>query len=342
MNDHLEPLKLEEYLSRTLSPAALLAADDHLAQCTECRERAALSAPPIRQLRRSFAPAHLNQDSLAAYAEGRLSDAAARAHLRECAQCREEAEDLLRFVREGTRTAPAREPRVWWRLAAAAAVCALVVGAMILRSRQESVRIAAVAPATRSLPADLRELRDEALKDGRVAIPAGIVSLRGETETQLGGGAPDSQPELQTPVGTGILTARPEFRWKPVPGAQQYEAIVFDANAREIASSGPLQQPEWTPAQDLDSGEVYFWELTVLVNGKRITAPRPPAPQARFLVIPETDRARLADLAVRFPQEHVLLGVLYARAGALDEARQQWRTAIASGHPEAARLLDSI
>ena len=341
MSDHLEAAQLEGYLARTLDPAALLAADDHIAHCSACRERAAASVPPIRQLRRSFAARHLSQESLSDYAEGRLSDRGAQAHLRECAQCRAEAGDLRAFVREGKRRPATASPaRLWWRLAAAAALCALAIAAVIvLRNRPHTPNLAAI-PGNAALPADLAAMRDTALKTGRLFVPPEIAALRGERESQLGT-ATESQPQLETPVGTGVLSPRPEFRWKPVADAQRYEVVLFDAQGNPAASSGALQSPSWTPPRDLAEG-TYFWELNVVVNGKRITAPRPPAPQARFLVITQAERLRLATLAARYPRDHVLLGILYARAGALDDARRELAAAAAGGQKDAQRLLASL
>ena len=92
----------------------------------------------------------------------------------------------------------------------------------------------------------------------------------------------------------------------------------------------------------MEAGKVYLWQLTASVRGTRITAPRPPAPEARFLVAPVSERSRLADLAARFPEEHVLLGVLYAQAGALADARREWRVVTEEGHAEAARLAEQL
>src|SRR5947208_1691045 len=44
MQDHLTTEQAESYLRRSLSPADLLAADDHLAGCVECRSALALDS----------------------------------------------------------------------------------------------------------------------------------------------------------------------------------------------------------------------------------------------------------------------------------------------------------
>jgi hypothetical protein len=340
MTHHLLNSQIEAYFQRTLDPAALLAADDHLAACAACRERAERSASSIRQLHRSLTVAHLTQEQFELYADGRLNDADANAHLRECPECLAEADDLTQFVRAGTSIKPAGT-MAWWRLAMAAAICAAVVGgALLLRSTREPAPVVRKAEAS-LLPDDLRDLRDQALRVGRIAVPPEISALRGRTETQLGSSTAP-QAELLFPVGTAVLSSRPAFRWRPFPGAQQYEVSLFTISGRPVARSGPLHQTSWTPGSDLAGGEVYVWELSVAVNGKQIIAPRPPAPQARFLVIAEAERLRLADIATRFPSEHVLLGVLYAQAGALDDARRELRAAVAAGQSGAVPLLKSL
>lgn len=124
-------------------------------------------------------------------------------------------------------------------------------------------------------------------------------------------------------------------------GAEWYEVAIFNTSFQQVAASGRLQGTAWKTAA-LEEGKVYLWQLTVPVGGRRLTAPRPPAPEARFVVLRAEESARLASVAARFPREHVLLGVLYARAGAVAEARTEWEAAVAEGHVEARKLLDSL
>jgi hypothetical protein len=337
MSEHLTVEQLEWYRNRTLQSSALLAADDHLASCSVCRERAAALAPPVRQLRQSLSPQHLTEEQIEAYAERSLSDPEARAHLQECAACLAEAEDLRQFVSHGK----IRNRNAWWKPAAAAAVILIGAGAaMFLAGYRGSVKVAFDKPAV-TLPAEFRQLTDEAVKTGRVTIPPEIAALAGKTETQLGTSAVPPL-ELENPVATGTLSARPEFQWTAAPGAKGYQVSVFDNDGNLIFKSPSVETLSWTPGQDLPSGKTYFWELSATVDGRIVTAPRPPTPQARFLIIETAETERLADIAARFPQEHLMLGVAYAHAGALADARREWQTAIDEGHSEAARLLADL
>src|SRR5258707_12602748 len=121
---HLDARSLEAYRNRTLDPASLLAAADHLAECAECRARAAEESPAIGHLRHSLEPSHLSEAGLEAFAEDSLSDPKACEHLAECARCSEDAHDLRRFVRP-QRSAPAQ----WGRLPAASAMVCARLGA---------------------------------------------------------------------------------------------------------------------------------------------------------------------------------------------------------------------
>jgi hypothetical protein len=330
VNGHLTAAEIESYRARRLDPAALLAADDHLASCTNCRERAAQNAPSFESLRRSFDAGHLTEEQLRGYAEGRLADAEAAAHLDQCPRCREDAEDLRNFVRQAS---PPAKSRVRWIIPVGLAAAACL--AWWIASPRPHPQF---VPVAQTLPDDLRRLRDEAAASGKVAVPPAVAALAGERGTLLGSHSANDAA-LEAPIATAVLVARPEFRWKAVPGAASYEVSVFDPDFHPVFSSGPTQALSWTPQSDLQPGKTYLWQLTATAGGRNITAPRPPAPEARFLVLPADEQARMADLAARFPSDHVLLGVLYARAGALDEARREWRIAVSEGHSEAARLL---
>jgi len=120
--EHLTPDRMNRYAFRTLDVEALLAADDHLAACPECRGRmvdeAGLAAT-VRSLGREVGaarrpePDHLAYEAVEALAEERLRGAArevAELHVEGCATCAGEVADLRAFVaahREARRAAAA-------------------------------------------------------------------------------------------------------------------------------------------------------------------------------------------------------------------------------------------
>ena len=54
-------------------------------------------------------------------------------------------------------------------------------------------------------------------------------------------------------------------------------------------------------------------------------SPRPPAPQAKFRIIVGAKAAELINARRAYPSAHLTLGLLYADAGLLREAEQEFR-----------------
>jgi len=67
--------------------------------------------------------------------------------------------------------------------------------------------------------------------------------------------------------------------------------------------------------------------------------PAPPAPQAMFRVLDEPSAREIAEARIRFPNDHLLLGILYARAGVQQSAAEELEAAQTS---ESARLRDEV
>ena len=70
-------------------------------------------------------------------------------------------------------------------------------------------------------------------------------------------------------------------------------------------------------------GRDYSWQVAAFVEGGEVTAPEPPAPEARFRVIEPSllDETRRGLEACG--DSHLLRGLLYARTGLLDEAERE-------------------
>lgn len=106
MSEHLLTPQIEGYRQRTLSPAELLAADDHLAVCEACRHKLSREG----QLQRAFTavrtdlsaePGHLPYEQLAAYVDRSLSETdreMVESHLELCRRCADEVRDLREFA----------------------------------------------------------------------------------------------------------------------------------------------------------------------------------------------------------------------------------------------------
>ncbi|MBP7375938.1 MAG: tetratricopeptide repeat protein, partial [Pyrinomonadaceae bacterium] len=153
----------------------------------------------------------------------------------------------------------------------------------------------------------------------------------------------DTQPgvsfALTSPVGKVIESARPQFRWRALDQAESYVVSVYDANFNKVAESPPLKQNSWTSIT-LKRGNVYQWQVTAQRDGEEIRSPSRPAPDARFRVI-DSVAANEIDAAKRnFGSSRLLLGILYANAGLLDDAEREFQALLRRNpNSEAARRL---
>ena len=104
MGGHLDARALSRYARRTLPVEQLVAADEHLQGCVECRRRlAAVATWPSRLgelTPEAHSLEHISYEQLARYVESRLSAAQRRqvdGHVETCGMCRAELEDLIEF-----------------------------------------------------------------------------------------------------------------------------------------------------------------------------------------------------------------------------------------------------
>jgi hypothetical protein len=92
----------------------------------------------------------------------------------------------------------------------------------------------------------------------------------------------------------------------------------------------------------LERGVVYTWVVTALKEGKEILAPTLPV-RAEFKIIEQSERAKLHNL-IKNIQSGAARGVVYAKAGLLDEAEQELRIHL-THYPadgSARKLLETI
>ncbi|HEX7315721.1 MAG TPA: zf-HC2 domain-containing protein [Pyrinomonadaceae bacterium] len=187
----------------------------------------------------------------------------------------------------------------------------------------------------------------DALANGRVTTPGAFAAPGAGRDTLLG-----DSPEvggskafaLAYPVGAVVASPRPRFAWRPLAGAERYVVDVYDDTFRKVATSGDVSGTEWTPASDLKRGAVYSWEVTAYSADGSSRAPAPPAPEARFRVLDESREREIRRAERAAPRSHLALGVLYARAGLLDEAEREFQLLTAANPRSAAarRLLRDV
>ncbi|MFL6263488.1 MAG: zf-HC2 domain-containing protein [Thermoanaerobaculia bacterium] len=315
---HLTERQVEEYRHRALSPRELLAVDDHIAGCEECRLRLAAREP--------LSGALSAWEDLARRAP---APAVVRFPLRRLAAVAALAAVLVAVAGLGVWLAERAPERPAVELADGG-------GRVALGPRGELVGLS-------SLPAEWRRDVAAALRSGRLDRPREIADLAG-TEPALRGAAATAPFTLLAPLATAVAGGRPSFRWTPLAGAGSYEVKVFDPELHPVAASGLLTGTDWTPDRPLPAGMVYAWQVVVRLGDEDVIAPGPQAPPALFRVL-APDQARAVESAAREADGSPLaLGVLYARSGLLDDAeRELARVAAANpGSATARGLLASV
>lgn len=183
-----------------------------------------------------------------------------------------------------------------------------------------------------------------ALHSGRAPVSASLSELVGRRGTTLGGTTPDAAFSPSSPVGTVVRGDRPTMRWRPLEGASSYVVVISDSDLNALHTSPPLKGTEWTPPHPLRRGGVYTWQVTAVKDGAAIVSPAAPEPEARFKVLEQAGLEELRGAAQSHADSHLALGVLYARAGLLDDAEREFQTLAEKNprSPVARKLLRSV
>ncbi len=360
--DHVTTDTLARF--RELSEAEVLEASRHLRECSACAALAQEQGGEDALLEVRFAfglgmVEHPESDpDLFDYVAGTL-DAEQResiaVHLRWCAECRITVDDLRThfFARAAPNPSPlpGRERGLIRRVAVAAAFAgiAFLLAAIALMQRPRSpqssapvtsvpvtsVNIPAPPPAVDPVPRAWRDTVQAALERGRIDPPPMLSELRGPREI-LRSTTPAPQRSEIEPAGVIVESQTPRFRWPPIAGAQYVATISSEATV--VARSPVLETAEWTPPTALSSGKIYAWQVEVRRGPEITIVPQPPEPMATFAVLDDAKRREL-DAARRLaPDDHLLLGVLYARAGLQRQAADE----LARGNASARALAAGV
>jgi hypothetical protein len=239
-------------------------------------------------------------------------------------------------------------PKPTWRIPVYAAIAAgLLLAAGLTFFRQPKTPIAQVPPITAqpvepAIPPDQQAAVQLALSTHRLErapVLDGLITQRG---VLLGAPGETRNFAVRGPVGTTVLNDRPVFRWEPVPGAGKYVVAVFDDRFQKVAESPALTSAEWTPEQPLARGRIYNWQVSAHIGARTLRSPVPPAPEARFQVAAVETVAQIENARRDHPANHLLLAVLLANAGALDESAQELDALAASDPATAESLRQSL
>lgn len=189
-----------------------------------------------------------------------------------------------------------------------------------------------------------QQMVKEALMTQRIERSALLAGLKRGGSALMSGSEDEKKFAVTAPVGKVLLTDRPTFRWSALPNAMRYAVEIYDEQFNLVTASPSLTTTSWTVSQALKRGALYAWQVKASKDGQEITAPRPPAPQAKFRVLAQAKANEIAQAQRSADRSHLMLGLLYAEAGLLDEAEQEFR-ALEKANPTspiARRLLTNV
>jgi hypothetical protein len=353
---HATDLEIEHFCDRRLPAADLVVFADHIAECADCRRRLEARGD-LGAAQSALAHGlddvvdHLSESEVQAYVDRALGSARLQEierHLDVCPSCAAEIRDLQAFVAGSRRVHRVRWP-VYAGLAVAAGLVLAVAIASVVRRQDSGRQLVALDDRSGPLQVDARgavsglegfndtqkQIIGQTLIAGRLPVPSMLSELAGTRSALLG----DSDAvafRLLAPVGTAVLDGRPTLRWTPLAGSVTYTVTVQDQTTGVASSSPPLEATEWTVASPLARGHTYAWQVGATTGGTEIVAPRPPDPPAKFAVL---DAATASSLG-RLPASHLARGILYAHAGAVDDAERELE-ALSERNPGSA-LADAL
>jgi hypothetical protein len=286
---------------------------------------------------------HPGHEVLEAYVEGRLPAEEAAAIERLAAGSAIVAEDIadLRAIDDDLADRRQSGSGRWSRIAIGAAIAASLIAAVWMTNRTAPAPVSqpALTQMTAAEAARVRRVIDE----GRLELTAETQALSTREGTLLGPSTAMTALRPLSPVGTAIRSARPQFTWSD-SGADAYTVAIFDDAFAEIARSPRITATSWTPGAELPRGTPYVWQVTAHRGSRSETEPQPPRPEARFKVIDAAALTRVENMQARLSNEPLALGILFAEAGLVADARVELARAAQSADSAAVaqRLLAAL
>ncbi|HKV42652.1 MAG TPA: zf-HC2 domain-containing protein, partial [Blastocatellia bacterium] len=168
-----------------------------------------------------------------------------------------------------------------------------------------------------TMPLHYKELVGSTLLTGRPEMPSNPKTQLGKVGHLLGAGS-GPQFEVLSPVGVAVEQIRPTFRWQALKGATSYEVLLRDLTSGQETGSGSITASTWSPERGLVRGHTYAWMVEALKDDRRVRAPALAKPYAAFRVLRGQKAIELENARREWGDSHLLLGVLYAKAGVID------------------------
>jgi len=147
---------------------------------------------------------------------------------------------------------------------------------------------------------------------------------------------------LLGPIGTAVRSASPAFSWRAVEGATAYTVAVYDDRFNEVARSPQVTTTSWKPTAALPRGVALAWQLTAHLSDHDVIAPKPPQPEARFLVVTDAAAAAVAAEEARLTAEPIALGIVLANAGLVADAERVLSRAAADSSADTASRAQAL
>jgi hypothetical protein len=142
---------------------------------------------------------------------------------------------------------------------------------------------------------------------------------------QTMGGSEKQLINVEYPNGVVVETHTPTLRWRPFPAPSGYTIKLYDDAKRfagPILTSEVSTGTEWTTPQSLEPGHTYVWQVSTVLAG--VSKDQHLAVgEGRFKVIAASDAQDIAEAEGETPRSHLVLGVLYAKAGLVDKAERE-------------------
>ena len=347
---HLSEDQLRRYAAKLLAPEELLRVDAHVSDCLQCQAELTRKLGAIPDsLMEEFVPdheeEHLGYEQMVHFMETKVSDRdpSVASHLKICKRCTRELNDLQSYAKE-FQAEPVRKSSFRWVFAVAAVVASIAVGAALLfqiqetqqsrASKQVRAMVSIKEPGTNIILDEhgkLSGLEDasqnehqmviHALQSNTFETPSSLRELIGARGTLRGEPSPVSFRVL-APAGTFIQEVLPVFHWEALEGASKYKVTILDEEMNLIAESSWIQETSWKAETVLPRNHSYIWQVAALRNGVEVVSPQPPAALARFRILDQQSFERLKMESEKSRDSNLLLGLLYARYGVLDEAEK--------------------
>ena len=176
-----------------------------------------------------------------------------------------------------------------------------------------------------NLPPSYQELLRKALTSQRIERSSQLQGLTRPPSSLMGANEEGREFLVIAPAGVVLMSDRPAFRWTRLEGATGYVVEVYDEQFKRVMTSPSITTLSWSATQSLSRGQVYSWQVKAVKDGQEVTVPRPPAPQAKFRVIDQGSFNEISSAKRAYGSSHLMLALLYARVGLLNEAEQELR-----------------